>query len=85
MNISPDGVRAIAPGADGAQERTGAGVEQHLRVVAVDDPQVVVGVGADRVGELEEPGAPRREIVPVVVEDHDRVVGRAVEAVDAVA
>src|SRR5208282_601477 len=50
----------------------------------VGEPDIVVGVEADRVRKLEQPGSPGADTIAVAIEDHDRMVLVAVEAIDAV-
>ena len=83
LGVHP-GVGAMAAGTEGPQQLAVGGEEHHLPVIAVDQPEVVVGVGADRVRKREQPGAPAREVVAVAVEDDHGMVGSAVEAVDPI-
>ena len=78
------GVGAGAALADGLQQFAVVGEFVELLEVLVAQPDVVVAVAADRVRELEQAGAPRRQEIAVAVEDDDRMLGVAVEAVDPV-
>ena len=74
------GVGARVAHADGLQQLAVGGELEELAVMLVGEPDVVVLVDADRVRKLEHPGAPRADELAVAVEDHDRMLGVAVEA-----
>ena len=77
-------VGAHAFGADGAQELARRREQHHLAVIAIDQPQLVVPVSADRVRKCEQTRAPRRQDVALAIEHDDGMILGAVEAVDAV-
>src|SRR5262249_29334973 len=77
-------VRALAFGPDRAEEFSRGGKQHHLPMVSVYEPEVIVGIGPNGVRKRKHPSAPGREIIPVAVKDDDRVVFRAIEAVDAI-
>src|SRR4029434_6608668 len=52
------GVRAEALGGYGSEEPRGSGKQHHLRVVPVDEPEIVLTVGADRMRKRKESRSP---------------------------
>ena len=77
-------VGAVALDANGHQQLPLLSEFHNLAVVAFDQPDVIVRVDDDGVGEAEHSRAPGVEVVALPVENDDGMVGVAVEAIDPV-
>ena len=78
------GVGALAFDADRLQQLAIGGELHKLAVMLVGEPDEVVLVDADRMRKGEEARPPGLQEIAVAVEDHDRMLGVAVEAIDPV-